>query len=167
MHQTGADFRCPGPFFIRPASANDLPAIVAMRDALNALELAGSPHAPIQRLSVEEFTALWGPTLADPAYCWRVVGADGEITGFGLIFVMTPRIEPLGAFLHWAYLEPTYRRQGLGQLLLGELLSWARSVGANRVELQFIEGNVAAEQFWSKNGFQPYARKCVRHLNRS
>ena len=154
-----------GPFLIRPATAADLPAVVALRDALNALELAGSPHAPIRRLSVDEFAAAWGPTLDDPAYCWRVVEADGRLVGFGLIFLQASPTTLPGAFVQWAYLEPAYRRQGLGELLFGQLLAWARRAGAERVELQFIEGNAAAERFWAKMGFRPYARKCVRYLS--
>src|SRR5262245_52776674 len=50
MHSTDPPLPSAGPFLIRAARAEDLPAIVAMRDALNALELVGSPHAPIQRL---------------------------------------------------------------------------------------------------------------------
>jgi GNAT superfamily N-acetyltransferase len=150
---------------LRSASRTDLPLLVAMRDQLNALELTGSPHAPIQRLSVEEFTAVWGHTLEDPGYCWRIVEVNGRPVGFGLIYLMTPRTQPLGAFVHWAYLDPAVRREGLGQLLLDHLLDWARRQGANRVELQFIEGNELARRFWMKVGFQPYARKCVRYLS--
>jgi GNAT superfamily N-acetyltransferase len=165
MHTSRRKPAVPAPVSVRPATARDLPAIVAMRDALNALELSGSPHAPIQRLTLEEFTALWGGTLDHPAYCWRVVEAEHRPIGFGLIYLMTPRTQPPGAFVHWAYLDPSYRRQGLGRLLLDHLLDWARGQGANRVELQFIEGNQAAQRFWTKVGFHTYARKCVHYLS--
>jgi GNAT superfamily N-acetyltransferase len=135
-----------------------------MRDELNALELTGCPHASIQRLSVEEFTALWGGTLDDPSSCWRIVEVDRRPVGFGLIYLAAPRTRPPGAFLHWAYLDQRYRHQGLGRLLLDDLLNWARAQGANRVELQFIDGNEAAYRFWTKMGFRPYARKCVHYL---
>lgn len=164
MQPTAPQVPTTGPFLIRPATAADLPAIVAMRDALNALELAGSPHAPIVRLTVDEFAAVWGPTLDDPGHCWRVVEVDGRLVGFGLIFLTTPRTVPPGAFVQWAYLDPTCRRQGLGRLLFDQLSAWAQSMGANRIELQFIEGNVSAERFWAKTGFRPYARKCVKYL---
>lgn len=153
-----------GPVSIRPARRSDLPSLVALRDRLNAHELAGSPHAPIVRLSVEEFAAVWGPTLDSAVHCWRVLEAAGQPVGFGLIYLQTPETRPPGAFLHWAYLEPVHRRQGLGQFLLDDLLAWARSQGANRVELQFIEGNESARSFWMKTGFRPYARRCVRYF---
>jgi GNAT superfamily N-acetyltransferase len=136
-----------------------------MRDALNRLELAGCPHAAIQRLSVEEFTTLWGGTLTDPDYCWRIVEGDEQPRGFGLIFLLPPKVPPLGAYVQWAYMAPPYRRQGLGRLLLDHLVNWAHSRQVSRIELQFIEGNEAAERFWTKMGFQPFARKCVHYLS--
>ncbi|MCI0457275.1 MAG: GNAT family N-acetyltransferase [Gemmataceae bacterium] len=149
---------------LRPATRADLPAIVVMRDALNVLELSGCPHASIQKLTLEEFSALWGPTLDDPAYCWRVVEAQGQPVGFGLIYLQALRTTPPGAFLHWAYLEEGVRRQGVGKMLLDALLGWAREQRAARVELQFIDGNEGARRFWEKMGFMPYARKSVRYL---
>jgi GNAT superfamily N-acetyltransferase len=151
-------------FEIRPAGPADLPAIVTMRDDLNAHELAGCPHASIQKLSLEEFTALWGPTFGDPDYCWRIVEEERRPIGFGLLYLIKPPTRPPGGFLHWAYLDSTHRRRGLGRALLENLFAWARSRRLCRVELQFIEGNEQARLFWTRMGFRPYARKCVRDL---
>ena len=137
-----------------------------MRDELNALELTGSPHAPIQRLSVESFTALWGHTLENPNHCWRIAEVDRCPVGFGLIYLMPAKSGPPGAFLHWAYLASAHRRRGAGQQLCDELLDWAVRKGANRVELRFIDGNESAQRFWAKMGFQPFARQCVLYLKR-
>jgi GNAT superfamily N-acetyltransferase len=150
---------------IRPATADDLPAIVAMRDALNELERSGCPHAAIQRMTLEEFSSVWGATLSSPTHCWRIVEADGRPIGFGMIYLLFPQMRSTGAFIQWAYLDPAHRRQGLGQMLLDHMLDWARAKGAKRVELQFIDGNKAAERFWDKMGFRPYTRRCVRDLD--
>jgi GNAT superfamily N-acetyltransferase len=135
-----------------------------MRNDLNSHELEGCPHASIQKLTLEQFAAHWGPTLQDPDHCWRIVEVEGRPIGFGLIYLLKPKLDPPAAFVHWAYMERGRRRQGLGQLLLDQLLEWARSRRVERVELQYIDGNEAAEQFWSKLGFRPYARKCVLRL---
>jgi GNAT superfamily N-acetyltransferase len=152
------------PFALRAAVAADLPRIVAMRDQLNALELKGCPHASIHKLSVAQFTELWGPTLTKPDYCWRVIESAGQLIGYGLIFLTQPRTSPPAAYVQWAYLDPAHRRRGMGEKLLEEMLAWAKGQGAGRVELQFIDGNLVAESFWLKKGFQPFARKCVRYL---
>jgi GNAT superfamily N-acetyltransferase len=149
---------------LRPARHDDLPVVVAMRDRLNQHELAGCSHASIQKLTLEQFTLLWGDSLDSPDHCWRIVEVDGQPVGYGLIYLASPRTDPPGAFIHWAYLEASQRRKGLGRLLLNELLAWARRRGANRVELQYIDGNEDAERFWTRAGFRPYARKCVLRL---
>lgn len=67
--------------------------------------------------------------------------------------------------MHWAYLAKSHRRKGTGRQLLDELITWARAKGANRVELRYIDGNEAAQRFWAKMGFQPFARQSVRYLH--
>lgn len=162
---TGAPGPARASAVVRPATAADLPAIVAMRDDLNALELSGCPHAPIQKLSVEDFARQWGHTLDHPSYCWRIVELDGRPIGFGLIYLMPPVPgQGTGAFVHWAYLRHGYRGQGVGRHLLEHLYAWARAQNATRVELQYIEGNRGAEAFWNRLGFRSYARKCVHYL---
>jgi GNAT superfamily N-acetyltransferase len=150
---------------IRPAELADLPAIVTMRDKLNRLELSGCKYAAIVPLSLDQFTAIWGSSFASPNHCWRVVEAQGRLVGFGLVYLLSPRTDPPGAYLHWAFVEEEYRRHGVGRRLLDELLTWAKQQGAGRVELQFIDGNVGAERFWTKMGFRPFARKCVYYLD--
>lgn len=149
---------------IRPAMASDLPMIVTMRNDLNDLERAGCPHAAIQRLTLEEFATVWGPTLESRTHCWRIVEVEGRPIGFGLIYLLFPQLPAPAAFVQWAYLSPTNRRLGLGKMLMDHLFEWARFRGAIRVELQFIDGNASAERFWEKLGFRAYARKCVREL---
>lgn len=148
---------------IRPATLADLPAIVAMRDTLNTHELVGSPHAPIQRLTLEQFAAFWSATFSDPHHCWRIVEVDGQHVGFGLIYMLAKTRLP-GAFIHWAYVDEAQRRSGLGRLLFDHLAVWAREQGATRIELQYIDNNHIAENFWTKLGFQSYAHKCVHYL---
>lgn len=151
----------PGDVSFRPATVEDLPTLVAMRDDLNRLEQTGCPHAAIQPLSLEEFASIWRPTLDSPTHCWRIVEAAGRPIGFGLIYLVYPRVREPGAFLHWAYLDPSYRGQGVGRRLLEQLLGWARARGARRIDLQYIDGNETAARFWAAMGFRPYARKCV------
>jgi GNAT superfamily N-acetyltransferase len=162
-HDVAAPLAARDAIAIRPARLEDLPTLVTMRDALNALEREGCPHAPIQRLSLDEFTALWGGTLYDRQHCWRIVEQLGKPIGFALVYLL-PKSRPLGAFLHWAYLQPEQRRQGLGRVLLDHLVEWMRGQGAVRIELQFIEGNEGARQFWTKVGFRPYAQRCVCYV---
>jgi len=164
MASDRSEVRAAGSVCLRPATPADLPVIVTMRNELNDLELAGCRHAPIIRHNLDEFTALWGHTLDSPQHCWRLVEEAGQPIGFGLIYLMTPPTRPPGAYLHWAYLRAGHRQRGTGRCLFDELASWARLKGAVRIELQFIEGNELARQFWTKVGFRPFASKCVHYL---
>jgi GNAT superfamily N-acetyltransferase len=157
----------PVPITVRPATSEDLPVLLAMRDDLNDLERAGCPHAPIARLTLEEFQARWGHTIEDPGYCWRIVEVEDQPVGYGLIYLTTPARDRVAAFLHWAYLAPGSRQQGLGKVLVEEMLDWARSRGAAHVELRYIDGNDMAGAFWTKMGFQSFARQCVLSLGPS
>jgi GNAT superfamily N-acetyltransferase len=165
MKDAPAQAATAGSVALRPATRADLTAIVAMRDELNDLELAGCPHAPIVRLSLEAFSALWGHTIDSAGHCWRIVEEDGRPIGFGLIYLMTPQTQPPGAYLHWAYLGTDHRQRGTGRRLFDELAAWARRQGAQRIELQFIEGNELARHFWTKVGFRGFAHKCVHYLD--
>src|SRR5438445_678675 len=58
---------------LRAATIDDVPTIVAMRDRLNALELANCPHASIEPLTVAQFAERWGPTFGHADYHWQIV----------------------------------------------------------------------------------------------
>jgi [ribosomal protein S18]-alanine N-acetyltransferase len=49
--------------------------------------------------------------------------------------------------------DPGYRRRGIAQSLLGDLLTAARREGARRVTLEVRESNAIARNFYSRNGF--------------
>lgn len=58
---------------------------------------------------------------------------------------------------------PTHRRQGVGRMLVNEVLSWARSRGAETLTLMVTSGNEPAIRFYERLGFvqtgrtEPYA----------
>lgn len=57
-----------------------------------------------------------------------------------------------------------YRRQGIGDRFYTQMLEWFRSRGIERVELQVIEKNDAAESFWRARGFQDFQRTLYREI---
>lgn len=149
---------------IHSATRDDLPAIVAMREDLNLHELKGCPHASIVRMQLPEFEAAWGYSFDDPACCWRIAEQDGKPSGYAMIYLTKPRLNPPSAYVQWAYVAPSSRGSGLGKQLFQSIADWARAQGAGRIELQFIDGNELAERFWLKMGFQPFATRCVQYL---
>jgi GNAT superfamily N-acetyltransferase len=51
------------------------------------------------------------------------------------------------------WVDPRFRRQGVGDLLVKTVLEWARSNGYGDVLLWVVEGNVEAEKLYERNAF--------------
>ena len=51
---------------------------------------------------------------------------------------------------------PTHRRQGVGRLLVGAILDWARQRGARTLRLMVTSNNEPAISFYQRLGFTPY-----------
>lgn len=60
----------------------------------------------------------------------------------------SPRVELVSMWTH-----PTVRRMGIGRLLVNAVLDWARTCGAQCVELWVTRGNVGAENLYRQMGF--------------
>ena len=51
------------------------------------------------------------------------------------------------------WIAPAHRRQGVGRLLVNEVLSWARGQAAETLTLMVTSGNEAAIRFYERLGF--------------
>jgi GNAT superfamily N-acetyltransferase len=51
------------------------------------------------------------------------------------------------------WVDPRFRRRGVGDLLVKSVLEWAQSTGYSRVVLWVTEGNDKAEKLYERNGF--------------
>jgi GNAT superfamily N-acetyltransferase len=51
------------------------------------------------------------------------------------------------------WVDPRFRRRGVGDLLVKSVLVWAQSTGYSRVVLWVTEGNDKAERLYERNGF--------------
>jgi len=65
-------------------------------------------------------------------------------------------------YIHHIAVTAKYRRQGIAEKMLGEIMKWFRSKKVNRVELDITTRNQAAYSFWEKHGFTDYMRKLYR-----
>ncbi|MEK7348145.1 MAG: ribosomal protein S18-alanine N-acetyltransferase [Candidatus Eisenbacteria bacterium] len=61
--------------------------------------------------------------------------------------------------------DPGYRRKGVAQRLLGDLVTEARRQGARRVTLEVRESNVHARTFYARNGFIDIAMRKSYYQN--
>lgn len=57
-------------------------------------------------------------------------------------------------YLRDVYVLPAWRCQGLGTLLVQDLLDWLRKESVSRVELMTLSANATARSFWSGQHFE-------------
>lgn len=144
---------------IRDAQSGDLPALVAMREALQRHMLAETPGlfglAPGWHGRRAE---AYRSNIADPdARLVVATGSDDGLLGMGLVRIQhNPDLDPaqFGKFDD-IWVEPRRRREGIGSAIVSALLAF---LGERRIEdlvLDYATGNRAAERFWVGLGFQP------------
>lgn len=144
----------------RLADVADLDSLVNMRHRLQDHMKMSTPAlfdlAPGWRARKREF---YRSCLEEPDRRLVVVCDTGEeaILGMGLSSVVeNPDIEParFGA-IDDVWVEPQWRQRGLGSKIVADLFRFLDGRGIDRLTLSFAIGNVEAESFWTKLGFQP------------
>ncbi len=88
-----------------------------------------------------------------------VVVADEEIVGSGYAKLVPStgyREHDVHAYLGFMYVKPTFRGQGVNQLILDGLLDWAHSRNVFEIQLEVYPDNEAAMRAYTKAGFAPH-----------
>jgi GNAT superfamily N-acetyltransferase len=67
-------------------------------------------------------------------------GGDGESTGVAALTAM--------------WVDPAFRRQGIGALLVERVIDWARETGYSHIVLWVVDGNPDAERLYARHGFR-------------
>ncbi|OGP57609.1 MAG: hypothetical protein A2V67_09295 [Deltaproteobacteria bacterium RBG_13_61_14] len=105
--------------------------------------------------------------LNDPN--WRVLSGvtdDDEVVGLALATLQRRppvMLEEGYGFVDTLIVHEDHRRQGLGRMLVQDLVAWFREKGARTVELSMAAKNPAGEKFWSALGFETLlVRKVLR-----
>jgi ribosomal protein S18 acetylase RimI-like enzyme len=86
--------------------------------------------------------------------CVSYVVLDGdEPCGTGSSF-LCPRVAGR-AYFSAAWIDPRYRRQGLGRQLVEKAMDWAAAHGADHLKLWVDDTNPGAADFYRVLGFHP------------
>jgi ribosomal-protein-alanine N-acetyltransferase len=80
-------------------------------------------------------------------YC-IVVEVDGEITGYAIMSIAAAEAHILNLCV-----DVTWQRQGLGRLLLDEILNYARRQSVQRIFLEVRPSNAVAVRLYEEAGF--------------
>ncbi len=73
------------------------------------------------------------------------------------------RLAPAG-YIDQMAVTAAYRRTGIGEQMLNEIVTWFRSKGIKRVELATTAANRVGNTFWLKHGFSVYLYTLHRQI---
>lgn len=88
-----------------------------------------------------------------------VAEAGGEVIAFCLMTITRnlPMFLPdRYGYLSDLYVDPAYRRRGIGRRIVAELIDWLAEYRISSVQLQYYSFNETGEAFWRSLGFNPY-----------
>ena len=117
-----------------------------------------------KRIMIEASAYLPGPwddDLSDigavyirPGGCFVLIEEANAILAMGALRIVTDKV----AEIKRMRVETSLQRRGLGQKILDHLMQHAKLMGIERVILDTSEVQIAAQNFYEKNGFTEYKR---------
>jgi len=90
----------------------------------------------------------------------------GRVVGYSLSEIQGSKglkLEKFG-YVHDVAVTASYRRRGIGEKMLGEVMKWFQSKSIDRVELEVTAKNQVAYSFWKKHGFTDYKHMLYRQI---
>ena len=116
--------------------------------------LAEAPHAFASSLAKEQGydEAGWRDWLHLDRGMKAV--ADTQTATVGLVGAWLPEDRHGAVELYSMWVQPSWRGRGLGDLLVTEVLDWARERHHKRVDLWVVDGNPIAERLYQRHGFR-------------
>jgi ribosomal-protein-alanine N-acetyltransferase len=124
------------------------------------LERMTFEHLPeVMRIDRVSFPTPWSEhsyrsEICNAAAYYLVARRQGHIVGYAgaWLVIDEAHITTLGV-------DPAFRRQGIGELMLLAILTEARARGVRRASLEVRESNEGAIRLYEKYGFRPIARR--------
>jgi GNAT superfamily N-acetyltransferase len=149
----------PAGFSIRPATRDDVPAILAFIHALAEFEnLTHEVTATEDKLRVE----LFGPT---PQAEVLLACEDGKPVGFALFFHnFSTFLSRAGLYVEDLFILPEHRGKGYGRALMLHLAKVARERGCGRFEWAVLDWNQRAIDFYKSLGAEPMSQWIIQRV---
>jgi ribosomal protein S18 acetylase RimI-like enzyme len=141
---------------IRSARARDLPALLRMMRSL-------AEHPPAIPFDEDEVRAALDKFFghADLGQAWLLW--LGEKPAGYVILTLGYSFEFRGrdAFIDELYIEPEFRRRGLGRRALEFVEEKARALGVNALHLEVDRGNDPAMELYRRTGYENHGRRLL------
>ncbi|GAB2986896.1 GNAT family N-acetyltransferase [Saccharothrix stipae] len=114
--------------------------------------LSSDPEAFGSTLALErEYDEARWRDLLSPRHGVKVVAEDPE--PIGLVAGVPHEVHPDVLYLYSMWVMPEFRRRGVGEALVGDVLAWAREHGWARVQLRVFRDNRTARRLYARLGF--------------
>ncbi|MEM6251776.1 MAG: GNAT family N-acetyltransferase [Cyanobacteria bacterium P01_D01_bin.156] len=115
--------------------------------------------------------------LEGPSMLWWLAKANSSRMGFtadqandiGCLWLgqsINQLTGTLQAYIYLVYVDPAYRRQGLGRKLMNHAKSWALMQGYEELSLQVFTSNLPALKLYKGQGYQSAAIWMTLNLER-
>lgn len=145
---------------IRKALPKDSKKIVELLYGIARLHHEGIPHVfrgDFTKYTEEEFCTLLGK---DDVFAFAAVDTEDQVIGYAINLLTVAEGNRARYASRYLYLDdlcvdPIYRGQGIGSLLLAESKAAARALGCDSLQLNVWHFEGSALDFYEKNGFRP------------
>lgn len=151
---------------VRPATHDDIGAVVALSDELRRPAVArgthyGRPPLPDTGADRAERYA----RFIDDARGRLVVAADegtGQITGMALLGRdVADLLGSDAVYMTQVVVAPEFRRRGVGRRLVGAAVAYADEVGSDQIVVGVAVGGRETHRFFARLGFAPLVTRRV------
>jgi ribosomal protein S18 acetylase RimI-like enzyme len=144
------------PVTVRQATTADLPTLLIFEQGVITAERPMDPtiqDGPIHYYDLNNM--LTSPDI----HLVVAETAGGTLIGAGYARINPSRLylkHTHHAYCGFMYVDPAYRGQGVNQLIIDALITWAKSKGLTELRLDVYPTNDIAIRAYEKAGFTPY-----------
>lgn len=153
---------------IRPALNGDRAVVEGLWSELLAEENAIDERFKPAEDALDRWRADYPEWLRDTAHFLLLAERVSDVVGFvsARLSGPAPVFEPASeVFIEYLFVSQEFRRNGVGRLLVGEVIARAAELGATRARLRSLARSDAANEFWRACGGDPYSIELVLPLH--
>ena len=156
---------------IRPATAADIEALLALYAEFHSFHVAGVPERlrePEQRDDADVRAALGKLPRAEDAALFVAVDGD-QVIGLAEVYLRRDEENPWRVGYTYGHLQSlmvaaAWRRGGIGARLVGAAEAWARERGATEMRLETWEFPAGPLAFYTVRGYRTLRRTLAGRL---
>jgi ribosomal protein S18 acetylase RimI-like enzyme len=153
---------------IRPATPDDVPAVLAMVAQLAQLHESWDPQRYDYRPETAAMYDQWlGARATDSDSVFLVAQRESRVVGF-LVATIDDTIRIYRrrriGFIHDLWVEPQYRNEGIGRQMTMLAIEKFREKGIDQIRLETAVENEAARTLFESCGFRPSSIEMLMEL---